>query len=117
LSDNFIAKEDLFQAKITLQNVLDNSKFPELVSSAAEKLAAIEAIEAAEEVDEEEADIEVELFNQDEFDKLFEEEEEILDEELPLIPEINKEEEETKEIIEEEVEETEDVIEEKPENE
>ena len=106
LADNYIAKEDLFQAKITLQNVIDKSTFPELVSSANEKLAAIEATEAAQNITEEETEIEVELFNQDEFDKLFEEDEELLEEELPEALD-------TKDVIEE----TEDVIEETPKDE
>ena len=109
LADNYIAKEDLFQAKITLQNVIDKSTFPELVSSANEKLAAIEATEAAQNITEEETEIEVELFNQDEFDKLFEEDEELLEEELPEALDTK----ETKDVIEE----TEDVIEETPKDE
>lgn len=115
LADNYVAKEDLFQAKITLQNVIDKSTFPELVSSASEKLIAIEVTEAAQNIIEEEAEIEVELFNQEEFDNLFEEAEELLDEGLPRAPETIEvvESEETKEVIEE----TEDVIEETPKDE
>ena len=115
LADNYVAKEDLFQAKITLQNVINKNRFPEVVSSAIEKLAAIEATEAAQENTEEETEIEVELFNQEEFDKLFEEDEELIDEELPQasdpieVPETEN----TEEVIEE----TEDIIEETPKDE
>lgn len=109
LGDNYVAKEDLFQAKITLQNVIDNSKFPELVATAAEKIAAIEATEAAQNRPTEDATtIEVELFNTEEFDKLFEEDEEIIEEELPTAPEtiIEEEKEEVIEEVEETIEET-----------
>lgn len=82
LADNYVAKEDLFQAKITLNNVIDNSKFPELVNTAKEKLEIIELSEAAKLPVEEEQDIDVELFNEEEFERLFNEEEEII-EELP----------------------------------
>jgi TolA-binding protein len=112
LGDNYVAKEDLFQAKITLQNVIDNSKFPELVSTASEKLAAIKATEAAQNITEEETEIEVELFNTEDFNKLFNEDEEIIDEQLPQAPEII-EVQETEEVIEE----IEEVIEETPEDE
>ncbi|MGB0888256.1 MAG: tetratricopeptide repeat protein [Vicingaceae bacterium] len=85
LADNYVAKEDLFQAKVTLQNIIDNSKFPELVTIAQEKLEKIEAQEAAMRVVEEEVEIDVELFDDAEFQKLFSEEEEIEDEALPTI--------------------------------
>lgn len=117
LSDNYVAKEDLFQAKVTLQNVIDKSKFPELVSSATEKLAAIEATEAAQNITEEEIDIEVELFDTEEFDKLFNEDEDIIDDELPTVPETIEEEETEAKETEEVIEENEDVIEEAPEDE
>mgnify|MGYP001202048448 CR=1 FL=1 len=115
LADNYVAKEDLFQAKITLQNVINKNRFPEVVSSAIEKLAAIEATEAAQENTEEETEIEVELFNQEEFDKLFEEDEELIDEELPQAPDPIEvpETENTEEVIEE----AEDIIEETPKDE
>ena len=119
LADNYVAKEDIFQAKITLQNVVDKNRFPDLVSSATEKLAAIESTEAAQNITEKETEEEVELFDQDEFDKLFEEDEDVIDEILPQTPETiedpeaKKPTEETREIIEE----TKDVIEETPKDE
>lgn len=117
LADNYVAKEDLFQAKITLQNVIDKSDFPELVISATEKLAAIETTEAAQTIIEEIPEIEVELFNTEDFDKLFTEEEEIIEEELPKISEIIEDKEIIKEPKEEVIEEVEDVIKETPEDE
>jgi TolA-binding protein len=99
LADNYTAKEDLFQAKITLKNVTDKSKFPKLVSTAKEKLEKIEAQEAALQMDEKEIEIDVELFDKAEFQKLFTEDEEILEEKLPTIadPETEEEEEEEEE--------------------
>lgn len=82
LADNYVAKDDLFQAKITLNTVIDNSKFPELVNTAKEKLEIIKISEAAKLPVEEEQDIDIELFNEEEFERLFNEEEEII-EELP----------------------------------
>ncbi len=80
LADNYTAKEDLFQAKVTLNNVIDNSKFPELVTTATEKIEQIEALEASLRVVEEEIEIDIELFDDAEFQKLFNEEEEIIEE-------------------------------------
>jgi TolA-binding protein len=85
LADNYVAKEDLFQAKVALNNVIDNSKFPELVEIANEKLAIIEETEASNRVIEEEPEIDLELFDSEEFEKLFDEDEEIIEEELPEI--------------------------------
>jgi len=83
LSDNYLAKEDLFQAKVALNNVIDNSKFPELVKISEDKLIIIEQQEASQKVVEEEPEIELELFDQEEFEKLFNEDEEIIEEEIP----------------------------------
>ena len=85
LADNYVAKDDLFQAKVTLQNIINKSKYPEIISSAEDKLAKIEAQEAALRVVEEEIEIDVELFDAAEFQKLFTEDEEIIDEELPQL--------------------------------
>jgi TolA-binding protein len=85
LADNYVAKEDLFQAKITLKNVIDNSKFPELVGTAKEKLEIIEQQEAAQKVIEDEPELNIDLFNDEEFEKLFNEEEEIIEEDLPIL--------------------------------
>ena len=114
LADNYVAKEDLFQAKIALNNVIDNSKFPELVNTASQKLKDIEDQEAALKVVEVEEEIDVELFDDTEFQKLFNEEEEIIDEELPKLdtPEVTPETESKNE-----VEKTEDELEETPEDE
>ena len=85
LADNYVAKEDLFQAKVALNNVIDNSKFPELVDTANEKLTIIEQTESAKRIIEEEPEIDLELFDSEEFEKLFKEDEEVLEEELPKI--------------------------------
>lgn len=45
LADNFIAKEDYFNAKITFQSVIDNADIPELVEIAKEKLAILKKSE------------------------------------------------------------------------
>ncbi len=79
LADNYVAKEDLFQAKITLKNVKDNSKYPELVSTATEKLNIIEAQESQREKQEEEQ-IELKLYDNVKLDDLFYEEEKIEEE-------------------------------------
>ncbi len=94
LADNYTAQEDLFQAKITLKNVIDKSKFPKLVSTASEKLTKIEAQEAAMIVPKEDIEIDVELFDAAEFQKLFSEDEEIIEEELPELEDPETEEEE-----------------------
>jgi len=115
LADNYFAKEDMFQSKLTLQNIIEKNRFPEVVSLAIGKLAAIEATEVEEEIVEEE--IEIELFNQDEFKKLFEEDEEFIEEKLPKLPETIEEQgnDANKEVIKQEPkEETEDIIEEAP---
>lgn len=86
LADNYVAKEDLFQAKITLKNVKDNSKYPELVSTATEKLNIIEAQESKR-VKQEEEEIELKLYDNVKLDDLFYEEEKIEEE---AIEEINQ---------------------------
>ncbi len=83
LADNYVAKDDLFQAKVALKNVIDNSEFPELVDTAAEKLAIIEQQEASQRIIEEEPEIDLDLFNDTDLEELFNEEEEIIDEEIP----------------------------------
>ncbi|MBL4593153.1 MAG: tetratricopeptide repeat protein, partial [Flavobacteriales bacterium] len=90
LADNYVAKEDLFQAKVTLNNVIDNSKFPELVNTAQQKLDIIEQQEAAQRIIEEEPEFDLELFDGEEFEKLFNEEEEIIEEELPKLKKLKK---------------------------
>ncbi|MCB0401054.1 MAG: tetratricopeptide repeat protein [Flavobacteriales bacterium] len=82
LADNYVAKEDLFQAKVTLKNVIDNSKYPELVNTASEKLQIIEQQEAAQRVSPPEEDLDVKLFNVKDI-KLFQEEEQVEEEILP----------------------------------
>lgn len=47
LADNYLAMKDKFQAKLVLQNYIDNGDVPELVQQAKDKLAAIEAEEKA----------------------------------------------------------------------
>lgn len=47
LADNFLAKEDLFQAKATLQSLVDNFPIPTIKMEAANKLKEIEKQEAA----------------------------------------------------------------------
>jgi len=42
LADNFIAREDFYNARITFQSVIDNADVPELVEIAREKLAILE---------------------------------------------------------------------------
>lgn len=80
LADNYVAKEDIFQAKITLKNVKDNSKHQDLVATATEKLNIIEAQENKREKQEED-EIELKLYDNVKLDDLFYEEEKIIDEE------------------------------------
>jgi len=89
LADNYLAKDDMFQAKVTLQNVIDNAKYPELVTIALEKLQGIETQEAAMRVAPEVEEINIPLMDVNELEKLFGEED-VEDEELPEAP-INKE--------------------------
>ncbi len=90
LADNYVAKEDLFQAKVTLKNVVDNSKYPELVNTANEKLQIIEQQEASQRKAVTEEEIDVKLFDEKDI-KLFHEEEKVTEEELPQ-PETSEEE-------------------------
>ena len=71
LADNYVAKEDLFQAKVTLQNVIDHSKFPELVNTASEKLAIIEQDEAKKEPTGKEEDLNLDLIEDMDFEIFF----------------------------------------------
>ena len=88
LADNYVEKNDFFQAKVTLKNVIDNSKFPELVNTATEKLAIIEQQEAAQKVVEEQPVLDLNLTNDKNLEKLFNEKEEIIEEDLPKLDEI-----------------------------
>ncbi len=71
LADNFLAQEDVFNAKVTLQSVIDNADDDELVQIAKEKLTII--IKTEKEAQEsEEKEPTIELINQDSNDeKLF----------------------------------------------
>lgn len=59
LADNYVAKEDFYNAKVTFQSVIDNADNPELVEIAKEKLAILKANENKEA--EEEEPIEIDL--------------------------------------------------------
>lgn len=96
LADNYVAKDDIFQAKVTLKNVIDNSKFPELVNTATEKLDIIQKQEDAAKRVIEEPEIDLDLFEESDM-KLFKVEEKIEKEELPkaqeeITPKKNEEE-------------------------
>ena len=78
LADNYIAKEDIFQAKITLKNIKDNSKHADLVATATEKLTIIENQEVEKEVNKEK-EMELKLYDNVKLDDLFYEEEKIRD--------------------------------------
>lgn len=92
LSDNYVAKEDLFQAKVTLKSVIDNSKYPELVSTAKEKLQLIEVHEQRKAIPEPEEEIlELNFGDNLDVDKLFSNPEDIVpNEELPKAPKKEK---------------------------
>lgn len=77
LSDNYVAKEDIFQAKVTLQNVIDNSKYPELVSIANEKLNILKEQENQRKAPIEEEEIELQFGSDLDIEKLFSEPEKI----------------------------------------
>jgi TolA-binding protein len=85
LGDNYVGKEDLFQAKITFQNVIDNSSYPELVSTAKEKRDIIIKQEENEKrkIVENEDEVDVDFMEDSNLERLFESEEEIIEEELP----------------------------------
>ena len=93
LGDNYVAKEDLFQAKATFHNVITNSTYPELVSTSQEKLAIIIEQEenAKKELMVEEEEVDVDFMNDPDLEKLFENEEEITEEELPVAPQKDEE--------------------------
>lgn len=76
LADNYVAKEDLFQAKITLKNIKDNSKYPELVTTATEKLTIIENQEN-QKTETKEKEMELKLYDNVKLDDLFYEEEKV----------------------------------------
>ena len=46
LADNFIAREDFYNARITFQSVIDNAGIPELIEIAQEKLSILDQREA-----------------------------------------------------------------------
>ena len=46
IADNYIALEELFQAKATVNSIIENSPVPQVVAEAREKLTAIEKKEA-----------------------------------------------------------------------
>ncbi|MCB9335621.1 MAG: tetratricopeptide repeat protein [Flavobacteriales bacterium] len=97
LSDNYVAKEDIFQAKFTLQNVIDNSKYPELVSIANEKLNILKEQENQRKAPIEEEKIELQFGSDLDIEKLFSEPEKIK----------KKEKEEKLEVIEDSINENE----------
>jgi tetratricopeptide (TPR) repeat protein len=85
LADNYVAKDDLFQAKVTFQNIIDNSKYPELVNIATEKLNIIKEQEASKRVTEQPEEIELNFGSELDIEKLFSDPEPpIEDEEIPL---------------------------------
>lgn len=76
LSDNYFANNDVFQAKITLKNIKENSKHLELVAIANEKLSLIENQEQEKE-DVKEKEVELKLYDNIKLDDLFFEEEKV----------------------------------------
>jgi len=89
LADNYVAKDDLFQAKVTLKNVISNSKFPELVDTATEKLNIIEKQEESQRIIKEEPEIDLDLFDEKDV-KLFMEKEKVVEDEIPQPKRENK---------------------------
>lgn len=86
LSDNYLAKKDVFQAKVTLKNILDNAKNEQIISIAKQKLESIENQEKQERKINEQEDININLIDEESIDinKLYDEE--IFKEEpLPII--------------------------------
>jgi TolA-binding protein len=94
LSDNYVAKEDLFQAKVTLKSVIDNSKHADLVATAKDKLRIIEEQEAAKRVAAQPEEININLGSGLDVDKLFAEPEKAVEETLPTPQEPEQKEEE-----------------------
>ncbi len=94
LSDNYVAKEDFFQAKVTLKSVIDNSKHADLVATAKDKLRIIEEQEAAKRVAPQTEELDINLGDDLDVDKLFAEPEKAVEETLPtpLEPEEKEEE-------------------------
>ncbi|HIN38639.1 MAG TPA: tetratricopeptide repeat protein [Flavobacteriales bacterium] len=78
LADNYLQMDNGFQAKATLQSIIDNSDKQELIAIAQEKLDKIKEIEALNKKREiETIEMEIEFENYDiKYDELFEEEEE-----------------------------------------
>lgn len=84
LADNFIAREDYYNARITFQSVIDNADIPELVEIAREKLAIMENREAEAEKEKEAAEpIEIDLGSEENSggDMIQPQKEEVTDEE------------------------------------
>lgn len=52
LADNFVSKEDYYNARVTFQNVIDNAENEELISIAKEKLAILKQAEELSETNE-----------------------------------------------------------------
>lgn len=60
LADNFVAKDDLYNAKLTLKSVIENADDKKLIAIAKEKL---EIVKASEKVEEQKADpIEINMY-------------------------------------------------------
>jgi len=83
LADNYVQMDNVFQAKATLQSIIDNSENEELVGIAEEKLDKIVEEEALKQKREMESmDLEIEFEEYDiKYDELFEEDEEEEEEE------------------------------------
>jgi TolA-binding protein len=74
LADNFLAQEDVFNAKVTLQSVIDNADDAELIQIAKEKLNIIIKSEKEEQTKEKKEAPQIELIENDSKDeKLFNE--------------------------------------------
>ncbi len=56
IADNYIALEENFQAKATLESLIENSPLPDIVKTAKERLQALNELEAEQEQKEKEAD-------------------------------------------------------------
>ncbi len=87
LSDIYVAKEDLFQARYTLESVIDNFEGEDLKEIAQEKLASIKKTEKErlESKTKPEEKLEIEFDQDEDYDDLFFEED--LEEELPVFSE------------------------------
>ena len=86
LADNYLQMGNAFQAKATLQSIIENNDNEELLAIAREKLEKIkvqEALEKKREVEYEE--IEIEFDNYDiKYDDLFDDEEDEEEEDMPI---------------------------------